>query len=89
MCRAAGVTATPLGTGVCVAWNAPDWNGGLPITRYRVNATSSASGCSTADTTSCVVSDLSAGKTHSFVVIGSNDAGDSIASVGNPSIRVR
>lgn len=77
-----GVTASVAGTpgAADVAWLAPDSNGGLSITGYKVSASPGGQTCTTTGT-SCTISGLRAGGTYTFAVVASNALGDGPAGV--------
>ena len=77
------VTATPqTGGSVLVAWNAPDDTGGVPVetlvfTVLRGAVDASLEPVCETTSTSCVVYDLLAFQSYSYVVIAANEGGDS------------
>ena len=68
-----------------VTWDAPSYDGGLPITGYRVSGASGKS-CTTDGKLSCVVTGLTVGSKYTWSVYSINDAGTSDASPGTAPI---
>jgi hypothetical protein len=73
-----GLSASPASRSVRLTWNAPDFDGGAPITSYtavgRVNGQTDSFVC-TSTTTSCVLTGLSNGTTYSIKVYAENLVG--------------
>lgn len=80
-----GLTATYGNTSVTLSWTAPDDNGGLAISSYKVTTAGNVTKtCSTsAPVTSCIVGGLINGTSYSFSVTATNGA--SLASVSSVS----
>lgn len=83
--NAVTATAGPKGTAV-VNWTAPDWDGGLVIRQYTVTSNVDGLTCSTTGARTCTVSGLTPGKSYSFVVVATNEAGSSLTSVGSTPV---
>jgi hypothetical protein len=84
--RPVNATATALGGGDAqIAWDAPAWDGGMPITQYRVSGASGKT-CTTDGATRCMISGLTPGTKYTWSVVAVNAAGTSETSVGTPTI---
>jgi len=88
-----GVVATPGNASAQVAWSAPASNGGLPITSYTITAQLCNPGCSSAGNVTVPASQtglsftgLLNGATYNFVVVASNTAGNSPASLPSNAV---
>ncbi|MBM3723432.1 MAG: hypothetical protein FJW50_03760, partial [Actinobacteria bacterium] len=62
-----------------VSWSAPTSTGGSAITSYTATSSPGGQTCTTTST-SCVVTGLTGGVAHTFTVVATNAAGNSIAS---------
>ena len=70
-----------------VSWSLPLSDGGSPITRFTVTSTPEGKSCVTPDgmTNSCLVTDLTNGVAYTFVVVATNNIGDSVPSAPSAS----
>ena len=59
-----------------VSWEEPSFDSGSPVTGYTVTASPGGSTC-TAVTTSCTLTGLTPGTSHTVVAVATNDRGDS------------
>jgi hypothetical protein len=80
-----GVTASAGDEQVILQWQAPVNNGGLAITRYRVEGVPDG-GCQTLGKLSCVIEDLDNGQSYQFTVRASNSAGLSLQSTASAAV---
>ena len=81
------ITSVPIDTtSALVSWEAPEVNGGSPITRYE--ATSSAGQSCVSVTRSCVITGLSVGTNYTFTVVAQNRIGSSAQSSRTASISI-
>jgi Fibronectin type III domain len=58
-----------------VAWAAPAYNGGSPVTGYTVTASPGGQTCTTSGATSCTVTGLTNGTSYTFTVTAANSVG--------------
>lgn len=83
--RPMNATAVALAGGDArVTWDAPTYDGGLPVTGYQVSGTAG-TGCVT-DGRSCLVTGLIPGSKYTWSVRAVNDAGTSDASPGSAPV---
>ena len=80
------VSAQPLNTGAVVSWNAPEDNGGAPISRYQVYSLPESKYCTSDGATSCTVTGLTNGIGHTFTVFAYNRWAGSTRSEPSSSI---
>ncbi|HEY2393134.1 MAG TPA: fibronectin type III domain-containing protein [Candidatus Angelobacter sp.] len=86
-----GVVATPGNASAQVAWSAPSSNGGLPITSYTVTArlngiTSAGNVTVPASQSGLNFTGLGNGSLYNFVVVATNAAGNSAASLPSNAV---
>jgi uncharacterized repeat protein (TIGR01451 family) len=86
-----GVVATPGNASAQVAWSAPSSNGGLPITSYtitaKLNGTTSAGNVTVPGSqTGLNFTGLANGSLYNFVVVATNVAGNSAASLPSNAV---
>jgi DNA-binding beta-propeller fold protein YncE len=79
------VTATAGDAQATVAWNAPSFTGGAPITGYTVSASPGPVTCGTT-ATSCVLTGLVNGTAYTFTVTATNAAGTSTTSSASAAV---
>ena len=80
--RPQNAVATPLAGGDArITWDLPTWDGGLPVTGYRVTG-ASGTGCTTDGKTQCLITGLKPGAKYTWSVYAVNLAGTSDASPG-------
>jgi alpha-tubulin suppressor-like RCC1 family protein len=75
-----------------VSWHAPASDGGTPIVKYVVHATSSAASCTynvsqVKPVLRCTVTGLKVGTSYRFTVVATNQVGDSIASGASAAVQ--
>ena len=80
------VTAEPGIREVRVSWTPPSVTGSSALTGYTVTADPGGRSCSTSGATSCTVTGLSNGATHTFTVVATNDAGESPPSAPSAAV---
>jgi fibronectin type 3 domain-containing protein len=70
------VEVLPDNRSALVTWTEPAWDGGAPITTYRVTTQPAAGSCITSEL-GCTVSGLTNGRLYVFIVTATNEAGTS------------
>jgi hypothetical protein len=80
------VTATAADGSAVVAWAGPGFDGGSPVTGYRVTATTGEATCTTTGSTSCTVTGLTNGTAYAFTVTATSSAGTGPASDPSDSV---
>ena len=84
-----GVGGTAGDKQVTVTWSAPVFNGGSPITNYRVESlpvVAAPTSCTTTTALACIFSGLTNGTAYTFTVVATNIAGDSVPSAASAAI---
>ena len=79
------VLAAALPGSARVAWQAPAYTGGVPITGYTVTAAPDGATCTTTDL-ACTVPGLTDGSAYTFTVVATNSVGTSVASGASASV---
>ena len=82
-----GVTTTAYNGAVVVTWDAPENDGGLPITQYTVTSSPGNETCVVTAPRSCAIRNLTNGTYYTFTVVATNAVGDSEASAPSSSTR--
>ncbi|MFA5788032.1 MAG: peptidoglycan DD-metalloendopeptidase family protein [Actinomycetota bacterium] len=81
------VSATPGNRAATVTWTAPDFDGGVPLTGYRVMASpGGATKDVAADSTTASFDGLANGTSYSFIVTAMNEVGASDPSTLSPAV---
>ena len=70
-----GLSATEVTSGVSIRWQAPAFDGGSPVTGYRVITSPATQGCSATAATTCTLTGLKVGVDYDVSVVASNEAG--------------
>ncbi|MFC7485551.1 Ig-like domain-containing protein [Knoellia sp. CPCC 206453] len=70
-----------------VSWVAPNYDGGVTISNYKVRWTGGSSGSLDCSASPCTVTGLKNGLDYSFTVIATNAVGDSPPSTGSNTVR--
>ncbi|MEO6796406.1 MAG: fibronectin type III domain-containing protein, partial [Candidatus Dormibacter sp.] len=86
-----GATASPSNGSASVAWAAPAYNGGSPITHYTVTSSPDGVTATTSDgtTLTATVAGLTNGTAYTFTVVASNAAGNSLPSAASNAVTPR
>ncbi|MEI6621744.1 MAG: fibronectin type III domain-containing protein [Actinomycetes bacterium] len=88
--RPLNVTAVASSNGAAdVSWTAPDWDGGMPVTKYTVTANVGGNSCVTTGALTCTVAGMPTGATRTFTVTATNEAATSISSVGSNAVVIK
>lgn len=82
-----GVTATAYREAAIVTWEAPESDGGLPITEYVVTSSPGSQTCVTTGALTCAIEGLSNGVDHTFQVVATNAEGSSDPSEASSAVR--